>query len=66
MNKNISPEEIKKMRKSFNLTLEQAANLVSVDKSAWCHWEKGNRKMKDSYLQLFYLKIKNIEDKKCI
>lgn len=63
--------EISAARKELAITQKEAANLVKVSERTWQQWERGQRKMRPSYWELFLIKTdykpkmrnKNIFDK---
>lgn len=57
------PIELKALRKSLNLTQDEAASIVHVDIRTWQKWEsndwnKNHRKMHPAFYELFLLKTK--------
>ncbi|UMM64344.1 helix-turn-helix domain-containing protein [Aristophania vespae] len=58
MNKNPTPDEIKKTRLKAGFTQSKAASLASVTLNAWQKWEQGTRKPTPQIWELFLLKLK--------
>jgi len=59
----ITPEELKKLRKSLSLTQKEAAESVRVERQTWISWERDpdkptHRSIPDGLLELFCLKHK--------
>ncbi|WP_273150775.1 helix-turn-helix domain-containing protein [Methylophaga thiooxydans] len=57
----ITPEELKKLRKSFSLTQREAAESVRVERQTWISWERDSdkathRKIPEGLLELFFIK----------
>jgi len=45
--------DLKKLRKSLNLSLSQASRQVEVSVSTWCRWESGVQKIPEGAVKLF-------------
>jgi len=59
----ITPEELKKLRKSLSLTQKDAAESVRVERQTWISWERDSdkpthRTIPDGLLELFCIKNK--------
>lgn len=48
--------ELKALRESLNLTQQASADLVHVKLNAWQKWERGERHVNKTALELFRLK----------
>lgn len=57
----ITPEELKKLRKSLGLTQEEAAKSIYVTLRSWQNWEtkkgmQNHRVIQEGLLELFFIK----------
>jgi len=59
--KHPTPEKIKRVRESVELTQSECADLLYVDLRTWQKWEGDERKMHPAFWELFQIKISDIK-----
>ena len=59
-----TPQEIRDMRNSIDLTQEQAGNLLQVSTRHFQRWEQGLAIMHLAYWELFTVKIRVLKNRK--
>lgn len=55
--RNPTPEEIRRVRESADLTQVEAARLIYTSARAWQQWEAGERRMHPAWWTLFRLRV---------